>query len=121
MGRVLLWSTSTLLFAHGALQAITQKPLFDTLYGAIGVSGAVAPVIGSIEMAVAVLLLVAPVPALLIGVAAWKLATEALFPMSGTPIWEFVERGGSYVAPIALVLLSGTSPFTRITLSRSNR
>jgi hypothetical protein len=121
MGRVLLWSTATLLFAHGALQTITRKPLFSTLYGAIDLAGSVAPIIGSLEMAAALLVLVAPVPALLIAIAVWKLATEALFPMAGMPTWEFIERGGSYAAPIALVLLHGKSPFTRITFSRSSR
>lgn len=121
MGRMLLWSTSTLLFAHGALQAITRKPSFASLYGAVDLPASVAPIVGSVEMAVAILVLVAPVPALLIAIAIWKIASESLFPLSGAPIWEFVERAGSYTAPIALVLLSGTSPFTRITFSRSNR
>jgi hypothetical protein len=121
MGRVLLWSTATLLFAHGALQAITQKPLFATLYGAIGLTPPAQAVIGYFEMAAAIAVLLAPMPALLLAIAIWKIASESLFPLSGTPIWEFVERGGSYAAPIALVLLSGSSPFTRITFSRSNR
>jgi hypothetical protein len=72
-------------------------------------------------MTAAILLAIAPVPALLIAVAAWKIASELLFPISGAPIWEFVERAGSYAAPIALVLLSGQSPFTRINLTRSSR
>jgi hypothetical protein len=120
VGRVLLGSTATMLFAHGALQAITRKPLFATLYGAIDLPATVAPVLGVGEMAAAVLVVVAPMPALLIAIAVWKVATEALFPLSGTPIWEFVERGGSYAAPIALVLLSGSSLFTRISFTRSN-
>ena len=120
MGRFLLWSTATLLFAHGALQALTQKPLFARLYDAVDLAASVAPTVGWIEMALAILVLVAPLPALLVAIAAWKMASEALFPLSGAPIWEFVERGGSYAAPLALVLLSGTSPFTRITFSRSN-
>ena len=119
LGRVLLWSTATLLFAHGALQAFTRKPLFATLYGAVGFPATVTPAIGYAEMAAALAVLIAPVPALLIAIAVWKVATETLFPMSGSPVWEFVERGGSYTAPIALVLLSGTSPFTRVSLSRS--
>jgi hypothetical protein len=39
---------------------------------------------------------------LLVFVAAWKLATEFLFVVAGAPIWEFVERAGSYAAPLAL-------------------
>jgi hypothetical protein len=43
---------------------------------------------------------------LLVGVLVWKLATEALCPMAGSPFWVFVEHGGSYVAPLALAVLS---------------
>jgi hypothetical protein len=35
----------------------------------------------------------------------WKLGTEALRPLAGEPIWEFIERGGSYGAPLALAWL----------------
>jgi len=118
VGRALLWTTAVLLFAHGALQAVTHKPSFASLYGAVGWPSSVANPIGLIEMAAAILVIVAPVPALLVGVAVWKIASESLFPLSGTPIWEFVERAGSYAAPIALVLLYGKSPLTRIHLSR---
>jgi hypothetical protein len=121
MGRLLLWTTATLLFAHGALLAIAQKPSFTTLYAAAGVHATALPSIGWGEMGAAALVLIAPMPTLLIAIAAWKMASEALFPLSGSPIWEFIERGGSYAAPIALVLLHGKSPFTRIHLSRSSR
>lgn len=121
IGRVLLWATAILLFAHGALQAITPKPSFAVLYAAVGVPASIASVIGVAEMTVALLVLVAPFPALLVAIAVWKIATESLFPISGTPVWEFVERGGSYAAPLALSLLCGTSPFTRITFSRRSQ
>ena len=121
IGRLLLWTTATLLFAHGALQAITQKPSFATLYAVAGVPTNALAAIGWVEMGAAVVVLVAPMPALLIAIAVWKMASEALFPLSGSPVWEFIERGGSYTAPIALVLLHGKSPFTRINLSRSSR
>ncbi len=42
---------------------------------------------------------------LLVFVFAWKLGTEALRPLAGEPIWEFIERGGSYGAPLALAWL----------------
>jgi len=31
--------------------------------------------------------------------------TEAFRPLAGEPIWEFIERGGSYGAPLALAWL----------------
>jgi hypothetical protein len=119
IGRVLLASTALLLFAHGALTAVTGKPLFMSLYASIGIPATVAPVIGIVEMIAAALVVLVPIPALILGIAAWKIATEALFPVAGLPMWEFIERAGSYAAPIALCLMSATAPFTRITLSRS--
>ncbi len=121
VGRVLLVTTALLLFSHGALQAITHKPMFAELYGAVGVPASAAPFIGLAEMLTAVLVVIAPTPALLLAIVAWKVGSEMLFPLSGAPIWEFVERGGSYAAPLALVFLLGISPFTRINLSRSTR
>jgi hypothetical protein len=38
----------------------------------------------------------------LLFVFAWKLGTEVFRPLAGEPIWEFIERGGSYGAPLAL-------------------
>lgn len=42
---------------------------------------------------------------MLIAIAYWKIGTELLYPISG-PLrdgWEWVERGGDYVAPFALM------------------
>ena len=56
-------------------------------------------------MAAALVVMALPSPGLLIAIAVWKIATEALFPIAGSPAWEFIERGGSYAAPLALALL----------------
>ena len=104
--RVLQWTTGLLLFGHGALAALTAKPLFATHYAALGLPGTIAPVIGWIEMVVAVAAVFLPIPTLFVAIAVWKIATEALFPIAGAPIWELIERGGSYAAPIAVALLS---------------
>lgn len=112
IARVLQWTTAILLFGHGGLAAVTGKPLFATHYAALGMPGSIAPLIGWTETAVAMLVLIRPTPGLLIGIALWKVATEALFPIAGWPIWEFIERSGSYAAPLALALLTldrGTS------------
>ena len=106
IARVLKWTTALLLFGHGALAAVTEKPLFATHYAALGMPASVAPIIGYAEMIVALVVLVMPHPVLLVAIAIWKLATEVLFPIAGSPIWEFVERGGSYAAPLALALLT---------------
>ena len=53
------------------------------------------------------LVVLRPSVQLLAFVAAWKVATEMLFPLAGFPAWEFIERGGSYAAPIALAMVLG--------------
>lgn len=104
---VLRWTTALLLIGHGALAAINQKAMLGTHMEAIGLPASAAITAGWIEIVLAMLVLAHPRPALLIGIVFWKLATELLFPISGAPIWEFVERGGSYGAPLALALLIG--------------
>ena len=102
--RVLQWTTAVLLFGHGALAALARKPVFAEHYAAIGMPASIAPAIGYAEMLVALAVMAAPNVTLLLGVAIWKVVTEALFPIAGSPIWEFIERGGSYAAPVALAL-----------------
>jgi len=116
---VLRGTTAVLLLGHGALQAITGKAMFATHYATLGLPASIVPALGSAEIIVAMLVLFVPSPALLVGVAIWKLATEALFPIAGSPIWEFIERGGSYTAPLALALLTMNRNASHITRGRS--
>lgn len=59
---------------------------------------------GAVELAMAFFILVEPTATLCLTACAWKLATESLFFVVGAPVWEFVERGGSYGVPLALGL-----------------
>jgi hypothetical protein len=61
--------------------------------------------IGGFECLLALAVLLKPDHRLLLGVVVWKLATEALCPLTGSPCWVFVEHGGSYAAPLALSFL----------------
>ena len=115
--RVLLVSTALLLFGHGGLAA-QGKPILASHVALAGLPADALTLIGYAEMSVALLLLVWPSSALLIAIAAWKLGTESLFPVAGAPIWEFIERGGSYAAPIALALLLLRHPVHVLTLKR---
>jgi hypothetical protein len=115
---VLRWTTGLLLFGHGALAAIVAKPMFAGHYAAIGLPAGVSAVIGPFEIALAALVVAWPRPGLLIFVTVWKMVTEALFPISGSPIWEFVERGGSYAAPLALALWLAAPSGARPTILR---
>ena len=117
--RVLLLTTALLLFGHGALAA-QAKPLLATHVAIAGLPPAALTVIGFAEMSAALLLLAWPSATLLVVIAAWKLASEAVFPIAGAPIWEFIERGGSYAAPIALAFLMLKHPVRILTLRRTS-
>ncbi len=103
--RVLQWTTVLLLLGHGGLGAFAMNPELGIHYGAIGLPVQAAVAGGWFEIGLAVAIAVRPHVGLLLFIAAWKVATESLFMVSGAPIWEFVERAGSYAAPLALALL----------------
>ena len=113
IGWILRLTTVLLLLGHGALNALLMKPIFAKQYEILGLSGtAVEPWIGAFECLLALAVLFRPGFGLLVFVLAWKFATEALSPMAGSPMWVFIEHGGSYAAPLALALLmrSGKEP-----------
>ena len=101
---VLQWTTVLLLLGHGALGALGKPGLVEH-YAAVGLPVATTAIVGWIEIALACAVALRPVAGLLVFVAIWKLATESLFITAGAPIWEFVERAGSYAAPLALAAL----------------
>ena len=103
---MLRWGTALLLLGHAGYGAFMHKTMLQDHYAVIGISNTAAAVsaVGWFEVALAAGVLFAPVPALLLFVCAWKMGTELLYPMSGSPFWEWIERGGSYVAPLALFL-----------------
>jgi uncharacterized membrane protein YphA (DoxX/SURF4 family) len=106
LGWVLRLSTVLLLLGHGALGLMVRKPVLSTQYSVLGLPGAtVEPYIGGFECVLALAVLLKPDRRLLFGVVAWKLVTEVLAPVAGSPIWVFVEHGGSYAAPLALAFL----------------
>jgi hypothetical protein len=100
-------TTFTLLVGHAGLGYFSHKAGLARHYTALGVPNPTAfvPLVGAFEFLLAALVLVRPGPALLLAVCFWKIATEALFPFSGAPLWELIERFGSYTAPLALALL----------------
>jgi hypothetical protein len=89
-----------------------QKPAAWTNYfGVLGIgsttvqSASLIPLVGWFEVALGAAVLVRPAWSLVLFVFAWKLGTELLRVPAGEPIWEVVERGGSYAAPLALFVL----------------
>jgi uncharacterized membrane protein YphA (DoxX/SURF4 family) len=108
--QVLQFTAVLLLAGHGALGLWVHKPLLAGQYAAIGLPVGTEPAVGAIELGLALAVLFRPSLGLLVAVAAWKLATEALSPLTGSPIWVFFEHGGSYAAPLALALLRRSGP-----------
>jgi hypothetical protein len=102
---ILRWTTAVLLFGHGAIAAFAPSASLTRNLGVIGIADTSVTLVGWFEIALAVAILLRPTIGLLIFAGAWKLATESLWIAAGTPIWEFVERAGSYVAPLALAAL----------------
>jgi hypothetical protein len=103
--RVLAATTALLLIGHGGL-ALEGKSTLIQHASLVGVTSSGVAIVGALEIALAALVVVVPHPVLLASVALWKLATEMLYPMSGAPVWELIERGGSYGAPLALAVLA---------------
>ncbi len=103
--RVLQITSVLLLAGHGALGAITGKAVLATHYAAVGLPAGLTATIGWFELGLAAMIAARPLVPLLLFVCAWKLATESLFIAAGAPVWEFVERTGSYTAPLALAAM----------------
>jgi hypothetical protein len=105
---VLRASTALLLAGHGGLGAIVAKPLLAQHYAAIGLAPNTVVVVGWFELGLAAVVALRPHSAVLGFVACWKLGTESLFLVAGSPMWELIERAGSVAAPVALLALGGT-------------
>lgn len=102
---VLQWTTVLLLAGHGALGAITGKVMLQDHYAVLGLPVGTMATVGWFELALAAIVAVRPMAGVFVFIAAWKIATESLFLVAGAPIWEVVERAGSYAAPLALAVL----------------
>jgi hypothetical protein len=116
VGWLLRLTTCLLLFGHGALGALNNTPTLTAHYASIGLQHFAAGglpltrVIGGCELVLAVAVLVVPRPSLLLSICFWKMVTETLFMTAGALPFEWIERAGSYMAPLALYALVVTRP-----------
>jgi hypothetical protein len=97
-----------LLLGHGWLNIIEKQSLLGQ-YKALGFSNAVtvAHIVGSFEILAAVSTLIRPLHAVLIIFFIWKVSSELFYPH--WEVFEFIERGGSYGAILALWFLTNPS------------
>jgi hypothetical protein len=105
---LLALTTALLLVGHGAL-AFEGKPLLDRHLMLLGLPPVALAAQGWIELSLGVACLLTRSRGLMLAAFGWKVATESLFLVSGAWGWEFVERGGSYGAPLAFTLVAGAA------------
>jgi hypothetical protein len=113
--RTLLWMilgiVALMLIGHGGYGPFMAKADLLSFYKAAGVGvfglpmETVRAAIGFFEIALGICALFATSPGFFAGVCAWKIFEESLYLFAGAPLacWEVVERGGSYVAPLAAI------------------
>ena len=73
----------------------------------VGLATQLLFLIGVMDIALAVLILIKPVRLALLWMAFWGFWTALIRPIVGMPIWDFVERSANWGAPLALLLLIG--------------
>lgn len=95
---------------HGVF-ALQVKAGWLPYFTAVGMSEATGkmllPLIGTMDVLVAILALFWPLRAVLAWATVWGLWTGLLRPIAGQPIWDFVERWANWAAPLALLTLQG--------------
>lgn len=95
---------------HGVF-ALMGKEAWIPFLTVVGIPAASAPqvlfAIGLFDVLIAGLALFKPYRAVLVWAAFWGFATALIRPITGSPIWDFVERSANFMAPLALLYLQG--------------
>ncbi|QEC64117.1 DoxX family protein [Mucilaginibacter ginsenosidivorans] len=92
-----------LFIGHGWLNLIEKKGIVEQ-YTSLGFSNPVnvAHIVGLFEILAAISVLIKPLRPLLLAFLVWKMGSELFYPH--WELFEFIERGGSYGAILALWL-----------------
>jgi hypothetical protein len=96
---------------HGAFGILT-KAAWVPYFGVVGIPPELAwklmPVIGTLDILLGLYVgLVRPARAVLLYLAFWGLVTAMIRPLSGEPIWEFVERVPNWAIPFMFLCVRG--------------
>ncbi|MBI1970214.1 hypothetical protein HYS47_00550 [Candidatus Woesearchaeota archaeon] len=95
---------------HGIF-ALQVKQGWIKYFLAVGISEPTAttllPLIGIMDLTVALVTLFKPLRIVLCWAVLWALITALIRPVSGEPVWDFVERAANFMAPLALLALHG--------------
>ena len=99
-------------FGHGMF-AVQGKQGWFKYFEAVGINDnetiiTLLFLVGLMDIALAILILLKPVRVALLWMAIWGLWTAMIrWPVGPDPIWDFVERWPNWGAPLALLLLVG--------------
>jgi len=96
-----------LFIGHGGFAAVQQKQVLLDHWASVGVpmEAQALRIMGLIEIIAGVMVLLINSRWYVLSLALWKVATELLYPLAGrgVDVWEWVERGGDYLGPYALL------------------
>jgi hypothetical protein len=98
---------------HGAFGVLTKQAWvhYFTLFGFPEAwAWTLMPVVGSIDITLGVLALVAPTRAALLYMGCWGFLTALLRPLAGEGGWEFLERSYNFGVPWLMLWMHGVSP-----------
>src|SRR5688500_14715726 len=95
---------------HGAFGILT-KEAWVPYFGLVGIpvdwAFRLMPVVGALDIAVGLAVLLSPRPMVLAYMVAWAAWTALLRPLTGESAFETMERAGNYGVPLALLLFTG--------------
>jgi hypothetical protein len=93
---------------HGTFGIIT-KPIWCNYFAVFGIDKGAAyqlmPIVGGIDIALGIVMLIYPVRSIAAWLIIWGLVTACLRPLSGEPFAELIERAGNFGAPLAFLVL----------------
>jgi hypothetical protein len=97
---------------HGAFGVLT-KQAWVPYFGLFGIPEAWAwelmPVVGSVDIALGTLVLVAPMRAALLYMSFWGFFTALLRPLAGEGGWKFLERSYNFGIPLLMLWVHGVA------------
>jgi hypothetical protein len=67
----------------------------------------IMPYIGYLDVVIAISVLLRPMRIVLMWCVLWAFLTALARPISGAPIWDFVERASNWTVPLVLLYLQG--------------
>jgi hypothetical protein len=67
----------------------------------------IMPYIGYFDVVIALSIIIRPMRIVLIWCVIWAFLTALARPISGAPIWDFVERASNWTVPLVLLFIYG--------------